>query len=69
LKSYTWKLHFNTTLLSTSGSYLEVHLGNDIVPSVTPHQNYRTEEKKVVPSFQVVMAQIVEILVFGLSHI
>jgi hypothetical protein len=46
LKSYLCKWHFNTTLLSMSGSYLQVHLDNDILPSMTQNQNYRKEEKK-----------------------
>jgi hypothetical protein len=53
-------------LPSTSGPYLQGHLANDIVPSITMNQNYNKEEKKVVPSFQVFMAQIVQLVVFWL---
>jgi len=33
-------------LLFTSGTYLQVHLDNDILPSVTLNQTYSKEGKK-----------------------
>ena len=52
LKTYFYKLHFNTILLSISGSYLQIHLDNDILPSVTLSQNYRKELKKQLQVFR-----------------